>query len=73
MVVRFPQPPESLMEINEAECPVCLATMEPEERDATVWLVCPNGCPTELEAPIRKPPELETELPVAVLRAGVGS
>jgi len=46
----------NLPESTEAECPVCLAPMEPEDRDGVVWLVCANGCPTEMEAP--PPPPL---------------
>jgi hypothetical protein len=69
MVVGFDQPAESLMETNEAECPLCMGRMEPEDRDGTAWLVCPNGCPTELEAPIRKPVASETETQDPPLRA----
>ncbi len=48
---------ETVAEINEAECPVCLGRMEAEDRSGVAWLVCPNGCPTEFEAPVRKPAE----------------
>lgn len=59
------------MEINEeAECPMCLAQMELEDRDGIDWLVCPNGCPTEVTAPVRKPPVLsEGGSPLARVRA----
>jgi hypothetical protein len=35
--------------------------MQLEDRDGRPWLVCPNGCATEFEAPERKPPALEVE------------
>lgn len=60
------------METNEAECPICLGRMEVERREETEWLVCPNGCPTEIEAPVRKPQGLETETPAPMFRASVG-
>ena len=58
------------METNEAtECPVCLAQMLLEDRDGSDWLVCPNGCPTEVEAPVRKPtPVSESDVPLARAR-----
>jgi len=34
--------------------------MEIEDRAGREWLVCPNGCATECEAPPRKLPETET-------------
>jgi hypothetical protein len=43
--------------IDEAECPICLGRMATEDRSGVAWLVCPNGCPTEFEAPARKPVE----------------
>ncbi len=69
MVVAFDQPSKNLMEINEAECPVCFGLMEPEDRAGTGWLVCPNGCPTEFEAPIRKPVASEAEAQEPEFRA----
>jgi hypothetical protein len=48
---------ENLAESTEAECPVCLGRMEPEDRSGVAWLACPNGCPTEFEAPAPKPTE----------------
>jgi hypothetical protein len=56
------------MDANEAECPICLVCMQPEQREGIAWLVCPNGCPTEFEAPIPKPVATETVAP-EVLRA----
>lgn len=55
------------MEIEDtAECPFCLERMQLEDRAGTGWLVCPNGCPTEIEAPelkaAPKAPEAETTL-----------
>jgi hypothetical protein len=44
------------MQRTEAvECPFCLDLMKIEERGGVVWLVCPNGCATEIEAAERKP------------------
>ena len=59
------------MEINdEAECPMCLAQMLLEDRDGIDWLVCPNGCPTEVTAPVRKPPDIsESAVPLVRIRA----
>jgi len=48
---------ENLPESAESECPVCLGHMEPEDRSGVAWLACPNGCPTEYEAPPPKLPE----------------
>lgn len=36
--------------------------MQVEMRAGTAWLVCPNGCPTEVEAPEPKPAEAEPTL-----------
>ncbi len=61
-MVAFGLPAEIPMETKEgAECPLCLEQMEIEERDGRTWLVCPNGCPTEAEVLLRKPPESESE------------
>jgi hypothetical protein len=68
MMIVFHQP----MEIAEIiECPFCLERMRNEERDGSAWLVCPNGCPTELEIP-RKPvaAELESEVDSFAQAAG---
>ena len=46
------------------ECPFCLDRMITEDRDGTLWLICPNGCATEIEAPVKKAVAAETELPV---------
>jgi hypothetical protein len=35
-----------------AECPFCMDRMQVEDRDGHDWLICPNGCPTEIEAPL---------------------
>jgi len=53
-------PPASL----EIECPVCLSRMDLEEQSGSNWLVCPNGCPTEIEAP-----QQELEIPAATAEA----
>ncbi len=54
------------METTEgAECPLCLEQMQIEERDGRTWLVCPNGCPTETELLLRKPPGSESENGIA--------
>lgn len=60
------------METNQAECPVCLGCMQPEDRNGIVWLVCPNGCPTEFEDTQRKPATAEVEMPAAVMSARAG-
>ena len=40
------------MEDDETvECPFCFDRMQFEDRSGDGWLVCPNGCPTEMEAP----------------------
>jgi hypothetical protein len=39
------------------ECPFCFDRMQLEDRDGVAWLVCPNGCPTEVEAPAPKATE----------------
>jgi hypothetical protein len=38
-----------------------MGAMEIEDRGGREWLVCPNGCATECEAPPRKPPASEEE------------
>lgn len=44
------------MENNEsAECPFCLARMQIRDQEGRDWMVCPNGCPTELEVLEPKP------------------
>lgn len=53
---------ESLSELEVTECPVCLGRMELEDRGGSAWLVCPNGCPTEFEAPEPKPVEEQPKL-----------
>jgi hypothetical protein len=45
------------------ECPVCLERMEFEEQDGRGWLICPNGCPTEMEV-LRKPVDAEPDAPL---------
>ena len=57
------------METNQAECPVCFGQMELEDKEGDLWLICPNGCPTEFEAPLAKPPEVETQVEVFQVRA----
>ena len=61
------------MELRESECPLCLGPMQLEERDGAAWLFCPNGCPTEFEAPIRKPAAIEVETEVALQARAAGS
>jgi hypothetical protein len=43
----------------DEECPFCFDRMRIEDRGGIGWLVCPNGCPTETEAPVTKPAEEE--------------
>jgi len=64
---------KSAMDLEEAQCPMCLGQMEREEREGSDWLACPNGCPTEFEAPIPKPPAIETELHPEVRAAAGGT
>ena len=48
------------MEMPEpVECPFCFDQMQLQDRKGIVWLFCPNGCPTEMEAPVRKPSSIE--------------
>jgi hypothetical protein len=42
--------------------------MQTEDRDDRTWLVCPNGCATEVELP-RKPVDAAVEAGPAVLSA----
>jgi len=61
------------LETNEsAECPLCLERMQPEDRAGSTWMICPNGCPTELEVALAKPPsaEIHPVAPVLLARAG---
>lgn len=48
------------------ECPFCLDRMELEECDGVAWVVCPNGCATEFEAPPSDPEEKKTAEPERV-------
>lgn len=60
------------MQRTEAvECPFCLDRMEIEDRDGVAWLVCANGCATEIEASVGKPVQSETE-PLLKARAAGG-
>ncbi|HLH41039.1 MAG TPA: hypothetical protein VKX39_17950 [Bryobacteraceae bacterium] len=62
------------MQRTEAvECPFCLDRMEIEDRDGALWLVCPNGCATEVEAPVKKPAAAEAESPILTRAAARGS
>jgi hypothetical protein len=38
-------------ELETVECPFCFDRMQFEDRAGVGWLVCPNGCATEMEAP----------------------
>ncbi len=38
-------------ETEIVECPFCFDRMQFEDRGGVGWMVCPNGCPTEVEAP----------------------
>lgn len=50
------------MDTPEAvECPFCFERMEIEDRQGIAWLVCPNGCATEIEAPVTKAADGETD------------
>ena len=42
------------------ECPFCLDRMRTKNLKGGVWLVCPNGCPTDLEIAPRKPAATES-------------
>lgn len=58
------------MEMNESsECPLCLEQMQLEDREQQSWLVCPNGCPTDMEIVIPKKPPEAADINVPVLRA----
>ena len=60
---------KSMQPNDVAECPFCLGRMELEDRDLESWLVCPNGCPTELQIPTPNPPMSEAETAVSVPQA----
>ncbi|HTS74997.1 MAG TPA: hypothetical protein VMG40_02270 [Bryobacteraceae bacterium] len=49
-------------DVETIECPFCLERMRLEDRGGMGWLVCPNGCPTEIEAPAPKPAAAEPTL-----------
>jgi hypothetical protein len=53
-----------------AECPFCFEQMQKEAREGCLWLVCPNGCPTEFELLPRKPAADEPEDPDTPVRSG---
>ena len=59
------------MEIDDlAECPFCLGRMQLEDRDGESWMVCPNGCSTELQIPVAiKPVVPESPTGVSALQA----
>jgi hypothetical protein len=38
-------------ELEIVECPFCFDRMQFEDRGGIGWMVCPNGCATEMEAP----------------------
>ena len=59
----------SMQPNDVAECPFCLGRMQLEDRDGESWMVCPNGCPTELQVLTPKPPVSETETAMSVLQA----
>jgi hypothetical protein len=50
------------------ECPFCFDRMQFEDRGGTGWMVCPNGCPTEIEAPEPKAAELRSEDTLSTIR-----
>ncbi len=51
-----------------AECPFCLGRMQLEDRDGESWMVCPNGCPTELRILVPEPAVPETQTGVSALQ-----
>lgn len=62
----------SMDDPEDAHCPMCFGQMELEEHEECAWLICPNGCPTEYEAPPKKSPSVETELTAPEIRAAAG-
>jgi hypothetical protein len=44
---------------DPVECPFCMERMQLEMREETTWLICPNGCATEIEVVVRKPADAE--------------
>jgi hypothetical protein len=44
--------------------------MQLEDRDGESWMVCPNGCPTELQIPVPEPAVPETQTGVPALQKG---
>ena len=76
MVLIFEEPEQQPMEMKaDSECPVCLGKMQLEDWDGRAWQVCPNGCPTEFEVILRKPPGSESKagVPVSQSRAAKSS
>jgi hypothetical protein len=41
-------------DVETVECPFCFDRMQFEDHGGAGWLVCPNGCATEMEAPAPK-------------------
>ena len=60
-----------MLPIDVAECPFCLGRMQLEEHDGESWMVCPNGCPTELLIPVAERPA--SEAPVVLEARAAGS
>jgi len=54
--------------VEQPECPFCFDRMRFEDRAGVAWLVCPNGCPTEIEAPEPKPAGAEADEAPAEVR-----
>lgn len=59
--------------IEPVECPFCLDRMQIKDRNGSAWLVCRNGCPTEVEAPVRKPAASESSDSETLIRAAGGA
>jgi hypothetical protein len=57
-----------MVEAEIVECPFCFDRMQFEDRGGVNWVVCPNGCPTEVEAPEPQAPGLEAKDTLSTIR-----
>ena len=61
----------SMLPNDLAECPFCFGRMQLEDREGESWMVCHNGCPTELLIPAAERPD--SEAPVVLQARAAGS
>jgi hypothetical protein len=60
-------------DVETVECPFCFDRMQFEDRGGSGWLVCPNGCATEMEAPAPKTTEETVETQSAIRPRAAGA